>query len=341
MSPDGTKKLLVLFFDRLPTRWLGGYGCDWCETPEFDKLMAESLVYDNAFCEMVGLDAEPWGEALLGQFEAAKIAFEEEFVPVSYVAGSLTTDEESEATEEDEILAETLEGMVEFFREEESGLFWIEFSTGLAERLADQQPDDREPASPDVATLIAQADFLVGMIRETLRQNDLEETVSIILTSGEGCPLPDQKAGDLLSSNTHIPLLIRMPETLECERRAQLCSERDIPATIAEWFGLEKSNPGLAKTFASDLEPIHDYLWQVGDRACAIRHADWLFIHSVDVKDRLYEKPADRFEVNDMAGKFVDWCEAAAKFVEEVKRTGEKKLLPNELREIRFVQTPE
>src|SRR5688572_27130719 len=44
-------KAVVLTFDCLPAWSLGCYGNDAAETPHFDQLAAESLLFDFHFCE--------------------------------------------------------------------------------------------------------------------------------------------------------------------------------------------------------------------------------------------------------------------------------------------------
>ncbi len=50
---DPRKKAIVLTFDRLPLRFLGCYGNPWIETPNFDRLAARSVVFDQHFAENV------------------------------------------------------------------------------------------------------------------------------------------------------------------------------------------------------------------------------------------------------------------------------------------------
>ena len=42
---------LVVTFDQLPLRMLGCYGNDWIATPHFDRLSAESVVFDAHFAD--------------------------------------------------------------------------------------------------------------------------------------------------------------------------------------------------------------------------------------------------------------------------------------------------
>lgn len=51
-------KALVITFDRLALRMLGCHGSDWVETPNFDRLAAQSIVFDRHFAENVGSEAK-------------------------------------------------------------------------------------------------------------------------------------------------------------------------------------------------------------------------------------------------------------------------------------------
>jgi arylsulfatase A-like enzyme len=79
---------IVLTFDHLPVGFLGCYGKDWIETPNFDRLAAESVVFDQHFgedfdpsalehCWWTGCyhfprsDAAPWKQTKLTEALAA------------------------------------------------------------------------------------------------------------------------------------------------------------------------------------------------------------------------------------------------------------------------------
>ena len=47
-------KAIVLTFDRFALSFLGGYGNQWIETPNFDRLTAQAVVFDQHFVETAG-----------------------------------------------------------------------------------------------------------------------------------------------------------------------------------------------------------------------------------------------------------------------------------------------
>jgi|GEM_PF-4048237 len=55
-------KALVLTFDRLAIRFLGCYGNNWVETPGFDFVASESVLFENHYIENVNTDSanHPW-----------------------------------------------------------------------------------------------------------------------------------------------------------------------------------------------------------------------------------------------------------------------------------------
>ncbi len=61
-------KVVVLTFDRLPASLLGCYGNEWVETPHFDRLAAEAVVFPSAFAEIPG-PASPEHPWWTGRFE--------------------------------------------------------------------------------------------------------------------------------------------------------------------------------------------------------------------------------------------------------------------------------
>jgi len=79
---------IVLTFDHLPVGFLGCYGNDWIETPNFDRLAAESVVFEQHFGENFSAtagehswwtgcyhfprgDAQPWNQTKLTEALAA------------------------------------------------------------------------------------------------------------------------------------------------------------------------------------------------------------------------------------------------------------------------------
>jgi arylsulfatase A-like enzyme len=51
MNESGIRRALVVSFDRLHAGFIGCFGNDWIETPHFDRLATEAVVFDQHFCE--------------------------------------------------------------------------------------------------------------------------------------------------------------------------------------------------------------------------------------------------------------------------------------------------
>ena len=53
------RRALVLTLDRIHPGYLGCYGNDWIETPNFDRLATQSVVFDRHFVNELRIDAAP------------------------------------------------------------------------------------------------------------------------------------------------------------------------------------------------------------------------------------------------------------------------------------------
>ncbi|MCA9271095.1 MAG: hypothetical protein KDA41_21585, partial [Planctomycetales bacterium] len=46
-SESSPRSAVVVVVDRLGAGWLGPYGCTWVDTPHFNRLAAESAIFEN------------------------------------------------------------------------------------------------------------------------------------------------------------------------------------------------------------------------------------------------------------------------------------------------------
>ncbi|MBQ7815386.1 MAG: sulfatase-like hydrolase/transferase, partial [Thermoguttaceae bacterium] len=91
------KNILCLAIDRLNADFLGAYGNAWVETPAFDALAAESVLFDSFFA--TSLDLETLYRAFWrGESPARVVASLDDETTNEESNGAQTTDAEAEAT---------------------------------------------------------------------------------------------------------------------------------------------------------------------------------------------------------------------------------------------------
>ncbi|GBD34948.1 hypothetical protein HRbin36_00052 [bacterium HR36] len=187
--------------------------------------------------------------------------------------------------------------------------------------------EEREVLLYSYAGVVSGVDQWLGMLCDYLRQKGLYEEVLLVVTSDCGLPLGEHglvgDAGPCLHEElVHLPLVMRWPGGKEAARRVQqLVQPVDFFPTLLEYFGAfipheihGKSILGVARG-----EPL-----QLREYACAIcrweneewwslRTHGWYLILPMRTRSdqpvpvaRLYIKPDDRWEVNDVREDYPD-----------------------------------
>lgn len=106
----------------------------------------------------------------------------------------------------------------------------------------------------------------------------------------------------------HLPLILRLPGNAHaCRRFSHLTQPADIGATLLNHLGVEQTGPGVSLLSYFAGQPRHrDHVTIRGHNEVAIRTIDHLLIAPTpnDVETaRLFLKPEDRWEFNDLAKK--------------------------------------
>lgn len=194
-----------------------------------------------------------------------------------------------------------------------------------AERLpADVDPDVRLGWRRAYAGQIMVLDQCLAALREALAPR-LEETL-LIVAGGRGFPLGEHgwvglgPGRPLHEELLHFPLLVRAPHNDDSRpgdqagRAAELIQPPDVTATLRDWLGLTEDPTSDARSVLPLIEggPV---AWRDSIRAAtrggqaALRTADWFLLESSDAPPRLYVKPDDRWERNDVADRCADVVE--------------------------------
>jgi arylsulfatase A-like enzyme len=190
-------------------------------------------------------------------------------------------------------------------------------------------PFDRaDPAALDFlhrtfAAVVTTFDAELGRLFEHVRARELDQSAACLVTSDRGYPLGEHgQVGShrpwLHQAVVQVPLILRLPNGAEAGRRiAALTQPADVPATLLALFGLP-ADAGfdllpLARGAATAVREAAYSAWEVnGVSEWAIHTPDRTLLVPGPQPDgearapQLYEKPEDRWEVNDLRPRAVE-----------------------------------
>jgi arylsulfatase A-like enzyme len=184
------------------------------------------------------------------------------------------------------------------------------------------------------AAAVTSFDAELEVLIEVLRERSLDQTAAWVLTSGYGWPLGEHgaigPAGSRMHTElVHLPLVVRLPKADQAMRRVSTFTQSpDLAPTLHDLFGL--------RTTASSLLPLATGSMQTGRPVVrsasirqthterAIRTPEWTFLPAVPEAGeapRLYRKPDDVWEVNDLAPRHPDECDRLAALLDPKEPT--------------------
>jgi len=210
---------------------------------------------------------------------------------------------------------------------------WGPPAEGLAARLEGSEPvdpmgqldamieeslpvDSLDALRDTYAARIEELDRCLGEFFDELREAELFDSTLIAFTADQGWPLGEHDAVGfakpwLHEERDHVPLVIRIPGGSQAARSPGLITTTDLGPTIDEFFGLEPDESLGGKSLLSLIrgEPvlIREYLIAgLAEVEFSLRTQNWKLILPcgealVERPRQLYEKPEDRWEVNDLA----------------------------------------
>jgi arylsulfatase A-like enzyme len=176
----------------------------------------------------------------------------------------------------------------------------------------------------------SQLDTELGEIFERLRDAGLDQDCLWLVTSSAGLPLTEHghigyQRPLLYEERTHVPLLVRLPGGREAGRRVEMLTQPvDILPTLLEWFELSPSSVAHGKSLlplaTRRAEPFRQYavsgLGGQEGAQWALQTPQWKLIlptqsgaEDAGRSPQLFEKCDDRWEVNDLRAKHLEWAE--------------------------------
>jgi arylsulfatase A-like enzyme len=251
----------------------------------------------------------------------------------------------------------------------------------LAEQGAEDEADEQEvleplldpPAGPidphddqtfirlqrTYAAAVTYLDAALEVLLKELEERRLLDDVLLILTTDHGLPLGEHGVVGLRGAwphdeLAHLPLLVRLPKAEQAGRRVlALTQPVDLMPTLLEAFGLPPApahGHSLLPLARGTAEKVRDYACtgvRVGGAVTwSLRSPEWAFLlpprGEADGPARLYVKPDDRWQLNDVAQHHPALTEhietVLGGFVEATRRPGP--LAPPELRDVETEQIP-
>jgi arylsulfatase A-like enzyme len=332
-------RILVLEPVGLHTAYLGCYGNDWVATPNLDRLAAEGIVFDQHLVDHPELSLEtPFFERSAGTgvhawpgapkpAAADAVSYRRVVCPtladfagaVAEVSAWLAEDSpvcwlEGPSLVPPWDLAEDLLSVYserEEEEEDEAVAPWPAPPLGEAELTA----DDLVRLQDTYAAVVTYWDALLGHLLADLRARGSLDELIVWVTARAGLPLGEhgvvgQAGPGLHDELIHVPLLWRFPHATEAGLRVgALTQPVDLRPSLGELLGLPQGGiqgSSLRPLVRGQTRSIRPYacaaLRSGGQQEWLLRTPEWAFHLSPGAPQaaRLYVKPDDRWEVNDV-----------------------------------------
>ena len=179
------------------------------------------------------------------------------------------------------------------------------------------------------AAALTSFDAELDVLVEVWRERGLDQTAAWVLTSGYGWPLGEHgvigpHTSRIHTELVHLPLMIRFPEHRQGMRRVSLFTQpADLAPTLVDLIGIGKTNEGESRSLmpltSGPGRHIRELVRSATARASHIerglRTPEWSFlpaVHQTGEPQRLYRRPDDLWEVNDLAPRHPDECDRLA-----------------------------
>jgi hypothetical protein len=332
--------VVVVAAHGLNAHWLGPYGNEWVTTPALDALAAESIVFDRHFAGTpsaagFATDTAP----IVNQPGRFKILVDDRRnpIPTPHDWDVVIRPPAGSSEPPGELLRTAVRDALKQLKDRAGRLLWIDTDRLLppwdleyetyqhyAETtggFTDDSPDAEDLPEPtdtpptgwiDVedrrlwhqirnsfAAAVSSFDAELGQLFEDFRRAGLDQSAPWVVTSGFGHPLGEHGVVGTAGSRmhvelTHLPLIVRIPG-VRSRRAAAFTQPSDLAALI-------ENNPPKGRDFVVS---------RIGAEV-AIRTADWTFLPATDRPARLYVRPDDIWEVNDVAARHPDECDRLA-----------------------------
>ncbi|VTU00213.1 sulfatase : Arylsulfatase A family protein OS=Singulisphaera acidiphila (strain ATCC BAA-1392 / DSM 18658 / VKM B-2454 / MOB10) GN=Sinac_7268 PE=4 SV=1: Sulfatase [Gemmataceae bacterium] len=185
-----------------------------------------------------------------------------------------------------------------------------------------KDPDAWEWLHSTFAAVVTALDAELGQVFEALKARGLDQSAAWVVTSDFGYPLGEHgQVGPhrpwLHTELVHLPLIVRLPGAAEaCRRVTGFTQPPDLAPTLRDLFGLPADGMSLLPLARGAAESTRPHavtsLELNGASERALRTDEFAFLLPLAVPEGeareplLYDKPDDRWEVNDMRARKID-----------------------------------
>jgi arylsulfatase A-like enzyme len=165
---------------------------------------------------------------------------------------------------------------------------------------------------------VALLDAALGRLLDQIDHEAQTAPTLLIVTAGRGMIVrePGLLVGEweqLAEETVHTPLFVRPPGMIGGVRRQDLVQSVDLLPTLAEWFGIDASGlsldgASLLPTLRGEKSEPRSRVLIAGDGRAGIRTSDYYLVRrqADDASSRLFAKPEDIWETNDLAQQSPD-----------------------------------
>jgi arylsulfatase A-like enzyme len=196
-------------------------------------------------------------------------------------------------------------------------------------------PDDdsvRSRLHNSFAAAVTSFDTELAGLTDLFHQRGFDWSAAWIFTSAHGWPLGEHSVvgperSRLHEELIHLPLMIRLPNGRERMRRvANFTQTIDLGPTILELLSAPHLSPSLVPLLSGATASIRDLCRISTDCGRhverALRTSDWAYLSEAGGQPaRLYRKPDDIWEVNDLSLRYPDDCDQLLAILNQKEQT--------------------
>ena len=279
-------KILVLELAQCNLAYLGCYGNEWVATPNLDRLAAEGIVFDQHFAGSAPVRFEPATYRTIDAIDdlpdvAAELC--ESNSGIVWIAGPRL----GPPWDPDACITE--------YADDDDREPWF----GAADRVT---PDDLRSCTDTYAGVVTYFDAQLGNLIEIIDDG----TWTIVVTAATGLALEVLATGasSVGEESVHLPLIVRFADRRHAgDRISALTQPSDLVATLRSLLQLpvEPRGRDLMPLIVGDAESLRPSVVCGHGDAASLRTPEWALLRTAESASRLFVKPDDRWEVNDVA----------------------------------------
>lgn len=293
---------IVVHLRTCPTRLLGPYGCEWTDTPALNRLAAESVVFDGHYSPLPlsnpsaalppGFDANRERGRSEGRSRSEATQFSYVQNVCEFDSNAITEKLKQLSVQETGLLTITADPFALPWPERESSpIDWNDETS-------------REEFFTACEAKIAAFDEQMSELLEAIAQISLDQSSLLILTAISGLPLGEHGVYGTADSRlheelVHLPLIVRFPDR-------RLAGYR-----VTGYTTPDDLNENFEALILGTL-PTREFVVSKRENEVSIRTADSCLILPLGDNPNpslLYDRPDDRFEVNNLAERQSDRVE--------------------------------